>query len=423
MEAGHPRSLEGLRVIDAATLFAGPMSASILGDFGADVIKVEHPRGDPLRNLGSERDGVPLWWSVASRNKRCVTIDLSKAGGQHVLRRLVATADVFIENFRPGTLERWDLAPSALHELNPGLVILRTTLFGQTGPYSRRPGFGTFAEAMSGYAHINGWPDGPPTLPPFALGDGVSALYGTFGVMFALWWREHGGDGAGQVIDLSILESLFNILGPHATLYDQLGHVQGRSGNAAPFTAPRNAYRSSDGKWLALSASTQSVADRIMVAIGRPDIRDQDWYRTNAGRLQHVDEIDEVIAAWVAARNASEIVSVFEELDGVIAPIYSIADIETDPHYAAREAIISVVDPILGALRMQAPSPRLDKTPARVTHTGPALGEHNDEVMVDELGLDPAEIEALIGEGAIAYAEATKSNGSRFVASQDEVVT
>ena len=218
--------------------------------------------------------------------------------------------------------------------------MLRVTGFGQTGPYKDRPGFGTLAEAMSGYAHVNGWPDGPPTLPPFALGDGVAALSGAFAVMYALWWREHGRDGRGQVIDLSIVESLFSLLGPQATVYDQLGIVQTRTGNATTWTAPRNTYLSSDGRWLALSASTQAIAERVMKIVGREDLIEQPWFRNHTGRVANAAELDEVIQSWIGARTAEEVVDAFAEFEGAIALVYSIADIVTDPHFVAREAIV-----------------------------------------------------------------------------------
>ena len=394
--------LAGLKVVDAATLFAGPVVATIMADYGADVIKVEHPRGDSLRGLGWEKDGVSLWWAVVSRNKRCVTLDLSLPRGQDLIKELLRNADVFIENFRPGTLERWDLGPEVLHRVNPGLVIVRTTGFGQTGPYRTRPGFGTLAEAMSGFAYMNGWPDGPPTLPPFALADGVAALTGVFATMMALWWREHGGESRGQVVDLSILESLFWILGPQATVYDQLGIVQERTGNSAPFTAPRNAYLAKDGRWLGLSGSAQTIAERVMRVVGRKDVIDEPWFASHAGRLEHAEELDLIIQDWIGQRTSEEVIQAFAEAEAAIAPVYSIADIVADPHYRAREAVISVDHPKLGAIQMQGVIPRLELTPGRVKHAGPELGEHNREILLGELGLSEAELRELEELGVVA---------------------
>ena len=379
-QASGPLPLAGLRVVDAASLFAGPVIATMLGDYGADVIKVEHPTGDNLRKLGWEKDGVSLWWALIGRNKRSLTLKLSDPEGAAVMKRLLATADVFIENFRTGTLERWGITWEELHAANPGLVMVRTTGFGQTGPYARRPGFGTLAESMSGYAHINGFPDGPPTLPPFALGDGVAAMTGAFAAVMALFW----------------------ILGPQTSVYDQLGIVQDRVGNRAPFTAPRNAYRSRDGRWLGLSASSQSIAERVVALVGRPELVDEPWFTDHAGRLEHQDELDEAIGAWIAERDADEVVRAFEEQSAAIAPVLSIADIFEDPQFLARETITTVEHPVLGPLKMQNVIPRLLGTPGRIRSCGPDLGAHNHEILHDELGYDEQEIAALVRNGVIA---------------------
>ena len=398
--SAQPLPLEGIRVVDAASLFAGPVIATMLGDFGADVIKVEHPTGDSLRKLGWQKDGVSLWWALIARNKRSVTLKLSDPKGAEAMKRLLATADVFVENFRTGTLEKWGLGWDVVHELNPRLVMVRTTGFGQDGPYARRPGFGTLAESMSGYAHINGFPDGPPTLPPFALGDSVAALTGAFAAMAALWWREHGGTG--QAIDLSIYEPLFWILGPQASVYDQLGIVQNRTGNRAPFTAPRNAYQARDGRWLGLSGSSQSIAERVMALVGRPELVDEPWFADHDGRLQHQDELDEAISAWIAERDSDEVIRAFEEQSAAIAPVLSIADIFEDPQFIARDTITTVEHPVLGSLKMQNVITRLGATPGRIRSCGPDLGAHNQEVLGGELGFDQGELDELADSGVIA---------------------
>ena len=395
-----PLPLAGIRVVDAASLFAGPVIATMLGDYGADVIKVEHPAGDSLRKLGWEKDGVSLWWALIGRNKRSVTLKLSDPEGAEVMKRLLATADVFIENFRTGTLERWGVGWEELHAINPGLVMVRTTGFGQTGPYAQRPGFGTLAESMSGYAYINGFPDGPPTLPPFALGDGVAALTGAFATMMALWWRDRGGEG--QVIDLSIYEPLFWILGPQSSVYDQLGVIQERVGNRAPFTAPRNAYKARDGRWLGLSGSSQSIAERVMRLVGRPELVEEPWFADHAGRLEHQDELDAAIGAWIAQRDTEEVVRAFEEHSAAIAPVLSIADIFNDPQFLARETITTVEHPVLGPLKMQNVIPRLLSTPGRIRSCGPDLGAHNDEILRGELGYSEADLAALAERGVTA---------------------
>ncbi len=394
--------LEGLRVVDAATLFAGPMVATLLGDFGADVIKVEHPAGDSLRNLGWEKDGVSLWWAVVNRNKRAVTLKLSHDLGRRALLRLVEGADVLVENFRPGTMERWGLGWDDLREINPRLVMVRVTGFGQTGPYRERAGFGTLAESMSGFAHMNGHPDGPPTLPPFALADGIAGISGAFLTLAALRAREAEA-GVGQMIDLSIYEPIFWLLGPQASVYDQLGVVQGRSGNRAPFTAPRNAYLSRDGVWLGLSASSQSTAERTVDLVGHPELAEQEWFANHTGRLQHQDELDEVIGAWVAERDADEVVATFGAAGAAIAPILDIAGIFEDPQFAHNESVTTVEDPVLGPVRMQNLVGRLSATPGQVRTTGPALGQHNEEILGGLIGYGEAELRHMAEEGVISY--------------------
>ncbi len=396
----RPGPLGSIKVVDAATIFAGPVSATLLADYGADVIKVEHPDGDSLRGLGWQKDGVSLWWAYANRNKRGVTIKLSHPRGRDAMLRLLDDADVLIENFRPGTLERWGLGWETLHERNPRLVVARVTGFGQTGPYRDRAGFGTLAESMSGFAHVNGHPDGPPTLPPFALADGVAAMATAFAVMTALHWRDTGG-GAGQEIDLSIYEPLFGVLGPQSIVYDQLGLVQGRTGNRAPFTAPRNLYLSRDGVWLGMSASSQSTAERTMRLVGRSDMVAEPWFADHTGRLEHQDELDAAVGSWVAQRDGQEVVDRFAEAGAAIAPILDIADIFEDPQFQARETIISVEHPVLGTVRMPNVVARLSKTPGRVATAGPGLGEHNCEVL-GALGYGPDDLAELARAGVIA---------------------
>ncbi len=400
VSAGEPLPLRTLRVVDAATLFAGPLISSLLGDYGADVVKVEHPKGDALRLFGWKKDDVSLWWAVVSRNKRSITVNISDTRGRDIMRQLLATADVFIENFRPGTLERWGLDPEVLLEANPRLVVVRTTGFGQTGPYSGQAGFGTLAEAISGFAYINGWPDGPPTLPPLALADSIAALAGAFATMLALWWRDQPG-GSGQVIDLSIYEPMFWVLGPQALVYDQLGVVQSRTGNSAPFTAPRNTYRSRDGRWLALSAAAQPIAERVMAIVGREDLVHEEWFADNTGRLAHAEELDVIIGDWIAARDADDVLAAFAENDAAIAPVMSIADIVRDPQYLARETVTVVEHPQLGPIKMQNVIPRLLGTPGRIRHAGPSLGEHNREILQGELGIDDATLAELARAGVI----------------------
>lgn len=392
--------LKGLRVIDAGVLFAGPVIGTLLADFGADVIKVEHPGGDALRTLGWTKNDVSLWWAFVNRNKRLVSIDFGKPEGAQLLRELAATADVLIESFRPGTLERWGVGSDVLQALNPRLVIVRVSGFGQTGPYSERPGFGTVAESISGFAHINGQRDGPPTLPPFALGDGVASLFGTFATMFALYHRDQH-NAPGQVIDLAIYEPLFWLLGPQALVYDQLGYVQGRTGSGTDWTAPRNAYQSGDGRWLGLSASSQSIAERVMRLVGHPQVIDEPWFKDHTGRVEHQEDLDRLIGAWIADRTSVEVQAAFEEQQAVIGPIYSIADIFEDPQYKARDTITTVDDPILGRARVQNAIPRLVDTPGSVRHLGGDLGQDNDAILGGELGHSPEQLAGWLTTGVI----------------------
>ncbi|MFI6043798.1 CaiB/BaiF CoA transferase family protein [Nocardia sp. NPDC051321] len=391
-------SLAGLRVLDVATLFAGPLAATMLADFGADVVKIEHPDGDPVRTHGAQRDGVGLWWKMLGRGKKSVTLYLGAPEGQDIFRRMVADADVVIENFRPGTLERWGLGYPALREINPRLVLARVTGFGQLGPYARRPGFGTLAEAMSGFAAMTGEPDGPPTLPPFGLADGIAALATAFAIMTALRARDR--DGHGQQIDLAIIEPILTLLGPHIIAYDQLGELPPRTGNRSSNNAPRNIYRTADGGWVAVSTSAQSIAERVLRLVGRPDLTEQPWFATGAERARHADELDAALGGWIAARETDEVIREFEQAQAAIAPIYTAADILDDPQYRALESIITLLDDELGPIRMQNVLFRLSGTPGRIRWTGPPLGAHTAEVLAG-YGVDAGRLAALRGTGVI----------------------
>ena len=394
----QPMALEGVRVLDAATLFAGPMAATMLGDQGADVIKIDHPRGDPARTHGATRDGIGLWWTMLARNKRSVTLYLGSPEGQELFRRMAADADVIIENFRPGTLERWGLGYEELARDNPGLVLARVTGFGQFGPYANRPGFGTLAEAMSGFAAITGEPGGPPTLPPFGLADGVAALTTAFGIMTALRARER--TGRGQVLDMAIIEPLLTVLGPQITAYDQLGVLQERTGNRSTNNAPRNTYRCADGGWVAVSTSAQSIAERVMRLVGRPELIDEPWFATGHQRARHADVLDAAVGDWIAARNRDEVLTAFTDAQAAVAPIYTAADVVDDPQFAALGSILSIDDPRLGPVRMQNIPFRLSDTPGRIRTTGPELGEHTAEVLA-AYGVGAARLAELRENGAV----------------------
>ncbi|WP_378148172.1 CaiB/BaiF CoA transferase family protein [Cnuibacter sp. UC19_7] len=391
--------LDGIRVLDVSTLFAGPLAATFLGDFGADVIKVEHPRKpDAARGHGPAKDGVNLWWKTLGRNKRTVTIDLGTPAGAELLLALVAEADVLVENFRPGTLERWGLGPEALHAANPRLVIARVTAFGQVGPYSSRPGFGSLAEAMSGFAALTGEPDGPPTLPPFGLADGIAALATAYAVMVAL--RGVESTGHGQVVDMAIIEPILMLLGGQITAYDQLGLVQPRTGNRSVNNAPRNVYRTGSGEWVAVSTSSQSIAERVMRLVGRPDVVDEPWFATGHSRAEHADELDSAVAAWIAARSTDEVVDEFERAQAAISRVYDVRGVLSDPQYQAIGTVQTVEDDELGALKMQNVLFRLSETPGAIRWTGRRHGADTESVL-GSIGVSPERIAELRERGVV----------------------
>jgi crotonobetainyl-CoA:carnitine CoA-transferase CaiB-like acyl-CoA transferase len=395
-----PGPLAGLRVLDLGTVYAAPITAMLLGDWGADVIKVEHPRGDPARTHGLSKDGHGLWWKVIARNKRTITLNFGRPEGQDILRRLVAQADVVIENFRPGVMEKWGLGPEELQKINPELVVLRVTGFGQQGPYASRRAFGTLAEAMSGLAHQTGEESGPPTLPPFGLADGVAGLTGAYAVMLALYHRDVTG-GGGQVIDLSLLEPLVGILGPGPSVFDQLGVVSGRHGNRSSNNAPRNAYLTSDGRWVAISASATSVAERVMRLVGRPDIAEQSWFPRAGERVKHADMIDAPVAEWIGARPLEEVSAAFQEAGAALAPVYDVEQLMNDPHVKDRDMITTIDDEDLGPLKMQNLIFRMGGTPGSIRHGGRRLGQDTEGVLDELLGISGDKLDELRERGVV----------------------
>jgi crotonobetainyl-CoA:carnitine CoA-transferase CaiB-like acyl-CoA transferase len=361
--AAPPPPLSGLRVLDLATVVAGPGAARYMADFGADVLKIERPgTGDSTRTMGlpDPRDGTSAYWKVLGRNKRCATLDLKTHAGRHTLLELAADAHVLIENFRPGTLERLGLGPDVLLERNPSLVICRVTGFGQDGPYALRPGFATLAEAMSGFAAINGEPDGGPLLPPIALTDEVTALAAAFATMVAL------RSGVGQVVDVSLIESLLQCMGPLPAAYGMTGYLQPRMGSGLPYSVPRGTWRCADGRWVAVSASAATVGVRVMELIG---LGDRDDLRTFAGRIAARDEIDARMADFCAARGADEVVATFDAAHAAAARVYDMADVFADPHVQARGAIVEA-----DGVPMQGLVARLSRTPGAVRWAGRPLG-------------------------------------------------
>jgi crotonobetainyl-CoA:carnitine CoA-transferase CaiB-like acyl-CoA transferase len=392
-------ALDDVRVLEAATLFAAPIAGMLLGDFGADVIKIEHPtRPDPARGHGPAKDGEGLWFKSLARNKRLITLDLAKPAGRDVFLRLARDADVVLENFRPGTLERWGAGPDELFAANPGLVIARVTGFGQTGPYAARPGFGTLAEAMSGFAALNGEPGSPPLLPPLALADGVTGFATAFSILAALHARER--TGRGQIVDASLIEPLMTLLGPQIAAWDLLGELQPRTGNLSSHNAPRNVYATADGGWVAVSSSATSIAERVLRLVGREDLVEQPWFATGAGRVAHVDEIDAAVAAWIGARGREEVLAAFEAADAAAAPVYDAGDIVADPHFLETGTIASVEDERLGTVRMPGMVTRLSDTPGAIAFPGGPHGQHTDAVL-GEAGLSAGEIAALREQGAV----------------------
>lgn len=385
--------LAGLRVLDCSSLIAGPTAAMYLGDYGADVIKIEHPQGDGLRVWGAVKDGAGLYFKMLNRNKRSITADLHTPLGAEIARRLAARADAMIENFRPGTLEKWGLGYDTLSAANPGLVLTRVTGFGQTGPERDRPGFGTTAEAAAGFAAINGEADGPPLLPGFALADSAAGLAAAFLTLAALQGRAPRG-GRGQVVDLAIYEPLLTLMGPQLIEYDQLGLVQRRTGSRTPLIAPRNTYRTRDGKWIALSGASPSVFERLCRSLGVPDLPADPRFRDNQARLANVDALDAALGGAIARFDQADLLARLDAAQAVAAPVRGADEVLADPHYRARGSIATVADADLGPLRMQNVIGRLSETPGGIRHAGPRLGEHNRAVLVDELGFDEAELRA-----------------------------
>jgi len=397
--------LDGLRVLDLSRLFAGNVLTQILGDFGADVIKVEPPGGDTLRDWQTQ--GVPTHWKIYSRNKKSLALELRKPEARELLLKLVPTAALFIESFRPGTLEKMGLGPDELLEKNPRLVIVRISGWGQDGPYAQRPGFGTVIEGASGFAAINGFADREPVLPPMYLADGVAGLYGASAAMIALREVEHNG-GRGQVIDLPLFDPLFAILSPQAANYRLTGKTKPRTGSRSSNSAPRNCYRCRDGRYVAVSGSTQKMAERLLRAIGRPELVDDPRFRTNAGRLEHVEELDAIIGAFVAERTQAENVAFFEQADVTVGPIYDITQILADPHVIAREIVADYPDAEIGALPMHHVVPRFAGTPGSIRSPAPRIGEHN-RALLAEVGVNEAAYARLLAEGIVAEGAETQT--------------
>ena len=394
--------LNGLRVIDAGTMVAGPFIGTLLADYGADVIKVERPQsGDPMREWSPMKDGTSLWWKVTGRNKRLVTLNLAKRKGRDLFLRLVSDADVVIENFRPGTFARWGLSYEDLAAVNPGVIVVHVSGYGQTGPYAQRPGYGTVAEGISGVPSFTGFPDKPPTLSAFPLADCLAAVFGTIGLLAAIYERDVAGTGLGQEIDVSLYEPVFRLAESQVIGYDQLGIIKERRGNRFEEDSPRNAYETADGEWITISASSDRTFGRLAIAIGRAELVEDPRFRDNASRLANDIELDEIIAAWIRARPADEVLTTFENADAVAGRIYTVKDIFEDEHYRARHDIVEVPDPDFGAVKMPGVFPKFSRAEYGVRWTGGRLGQHNVEIFNHLLGLAAEELAAAEAEGVI----------------------
>lgn len=394
-------ALEGLRVLDVATMMAGPWAATYLADYGADVVKAEMPAtGDPVRHWGSQVDGTALAWKGLSRNKRLITLALNKREGQELLLRLVKDFDVLVENFRPGVMERWGLSPEKLHEANSRLIILRTSGYGQDGPYAPKPGFGTLAEAFSGLAFITGAGDRAPSLAGYPLADGVTALAGAMSILAALYWRDVNG-GTGQVIDNAIIEANYRLIDYTMLDYEKLGIVRRRTGNRLADLAPRNAYETADGGWIAISGGTQAIVERLFRCISREDLLDDPRFANNAARLANVDALDDAIGAWMIQYTTDFILNLFEEQEISGAPVNNIAQIAANEHFLARNLLLQIDDADLGPTSTVHVHPRMSATPGGVKFLGGAIGRDNESFYLEDAGLDREEFEALRAAGAV----------------------
>lgn len=390
--------LDGKIVLDLSRLVAGNMVSLQLADYGAEVIKIEPAgKGDPLRHWLT--DNIPVNWKVYARNKKSVSLELREADAREILLKLVEQADVMIENYRPGTLEKMGLGPDVLHARNPKLILVRVSGFGQTGTYKHRPGFGTLVEAMSGFADRNGFDDREPVLPPLAMADMIAGLYGAMAVLIAIRECEvKGGDG--QVIDLSLLEPMYSILGAEAAWHKVTGNTRDRVGSGSNTSSPRNVYATSDGKWLAMSGSMQSMAERIFRVIGRDDMNSDPKFCTNTVRVANRHEVDEIVGGWIGARTLDECMEIFDRENVTVAPVYNIAQIMEDPHFREREINVDLPDEDMGTVPMHNIVPRLSRTPGGFARPAPSLGQHNEEIL-QRIGITPTEVAALKERGVL----------------------
>jgi crotonobetainyl-CoA:carnitine CoA-transferase CaiB-like acyl-CoA transferase len=393
--------LHGLKVLDIATIVAAPFAASLLADYGAEVLKVELPSGDGARGFPPFKDGKSLWWKVTNRNKKFVTLDLRKPEGIALVKKLLPKFDVLVENFRPGTLDKWGLTKEVLWAIQPRLVILRATGFGQTGPYRDRPGFARIFEAMGGLTYITGEPGGEPMHAGYPIGDAIGGVFGALGIVSALWKRAKDPDAPGEEIDLSMTEATLRLLEFLVIEHDQLGTVRERSGNSNQYSAPAAVYRTSDSRWVSLAGSTNVLYANNCRAIGRPDLIEDPRFASNGLRTERKDELNAIFSAWCAQHTLDEVLSAFQSAQGTIAPIYSIDQVFADPQVQARDAITTVPDRDFGSVRMQNVVPRFVNDPGKVRNTGGDVGQDNAEIYGQWLSLSEAEQEQLKKSGVI----------------------
>ena len=395
-----PGALSDLRVVEMGQLLAGPFCGQLLADFGADVIKIEPPgQGDPMREWGREKaGGRSLWWPVVARGKRSVTLNLREPAGQEIARRLIAEADVLVENFRPGTLEKWGLAPAELMAADPSLIDVRVSGYGQTGPYAARPGYGAIGEAMGGLRAVIGEPDRPPARAGISIGDTLAATFACIGTLVALHARERSGRG--QLVDSALYEAVLGVMESLIPEFTIAGYVRPRTGSILPNVAPANAYPTTDGEHL-ISGNQDTVWRRLAEAMGRPELGDDERFATHNARGQHQGELDALISAWTATLTSEQLEAVLNEHDVPNGKIYTAPDMLSDAHFAAREAIVTMVHPLLGDFPMQNVVPKLSDTPGEVRWVGPELGEHTDEVLAEVLGIDGDELAALRSDDVI----------------------
>jgi crotonobetainyl-CoA:carnitine CoA-transferase CaiB-like acyl-CoA transferase len=388
--------LEGVKVLDVSTMIAAPFGAVLLGDFGAEVIKVEMPgKGDTLRHVGPFLDHEPLRWPGLARNKKSVTLDLRKEEGMEIFKKLVSKIDIVIENFRPGTLEKWGGGYDELKKINPNLVMIRVSGYGQTGPFREKAGFGTPATAFSGFTYLQGYPDRPPVSPPFSLTDYITGIYVAFAAVTAIYYRDVNPDGEGQMVDIALYESVFRMLEFLVAEYDKLGKVRERSPGLTGHSSPAGTFMTKDGHWVVLVTSTDSTFERLAQAMNREDLLTNEKFCTNERRLQHNDEMNQIVADWIRTMAREELLQLLDKYGVPVSPILNIKDIFEHPHYKARENIIEVKHPRLGKIKVPGIVPKFEKTPGTIRNIAPDLGEHNYEILQGMLGLSPEEIQAL----------------------------